>query len=318
MTATTPIAGTRFRALGTSAGLAVTDPERLAVAEHVLRTELQAIDAACSRFRADSEISRLCRQAGTAVTISPLLAEAPRIALRAAELTDGLVDPTVGAAIAQLGYDRDFAAINHDDPAPTTPMRPVPGWWRVQLDISRNEAVLPRGVALDLGATAKALAADRAATRAAHAAGCGVLVGLGGDLAAAGTAPPGGWRIIVGDDHALPDPHRYPVIAIVSGGLATSSITCRTWRRAGRHVHHIVDQRTGDVPEPLWRTACVAAASCVDANTGSTAAIVLGATAPDWLAKRRRPARLVTMDSHIRTGPDWPEEPCVPLSGTTT
>jgi thiamine biosynthesis lipoprotein len=311
------ITRTRFRALGTTAELAVTDPDRLAVAEHVLRTELQAIDAACSRFRADSDISRLCRQAGTAVTISPLLAEALRIALRAAELTDGLVDPTVGAAVAQWGYDRDFATIDRDNPAPGPPKRPVPGWWRVRLDISRGQVVLPRGVALDLGATAKALAADRAASRAATAAGCGVLVGLGGDLAVGGVAPPGGWRIVVGEDHAHPDPHRDPVVAMASGGLATSSITCRTWRRAGRQVHHIVDPRTGDMPEQVWRTISVAAASCVEANTASTAAIVLGAHAPEWLAERRLPARLIAVDGPIRTVADWPEDHHGDAAGTT-
>jgi thiamine biosynthesis lipoprotein len=315
--ASTPIARTRFRALGTTAELSVTDPERLAIAEHVLRTEPQAIDAACSRFRADSEISRLHRHAGTAVAISPLLAQALRVALGATELTDGLVDPTVGAAVAQWGYDRDFAAINRNNPPPTPPAGPVPGWWRVQLDISGNEAVLRRGVVLDLGAIAKAPAADRAVTRAAHAAGCGVLVGLGGDLAAAGSAPPGGWRIIVGDDHAHPDPHRDPVVAVASGGLATSSTTCRAWQRARQRVHHIVDPRTGAMPDPLWRTVSVAASSCMEANTASTAAVVLGTNAPKWLAKRQLPARRITVNGLIRTVADWPEELRADLAGTT-
>lgn len=304
-----PFAATRFTALGTTAELVVTDATRLAVAEQELRAELLAIDETCSRFRDDSEITRLHASAGVSVHVSPLLAEALRAALRAAELTEGVVDPTVGEAVREIGYDRDFDAIERDDPTPVRPAGPVPGWWRIGLAVDRQEVVLPRGVSLDLGATAKALAADRAATRAALAAGCGVLVGLGGDIAVAGSAPEGGWRIVVGDDHARTDPARDPVVAIRSGGLATSSVTRRTWRRGGRTVHHIVDPRTGDVPAAVWRTVSVAAGSCVDANTASTAAIVLGHAAPAWLLARRLPARLVRTDGSVTTVAGWADDP---------
>ena len=297
---------TRFRALGTTAELMVTDPAALDHAERVLRAELRAIDETCSRFRADSEISLLHTRAGAPVPVSPLLAEALGVALRAAELTDGVVDPTVGAAIRTLGYDQDFDALRRDDPTPVAPAGGVPGWWRITLE--RREVLLPRGVMLDLGATAKALAADRAAGLAARATGHGVLVGLGGDIAVAGDAPAGGWRIAVADDHTAADPDRDPVITITTGGLATSSIARRNWRRAGRTVHHIVDPRTGDIPAPVWRTVSVAAATCVDANTASTAAIVLGEAAPDWLAERGLPARLVAVDGRVVMAAGWPEE----------
>lgn len=301
-------AATRFRALGTTAELLVTDPERLDIAETVLREELRAIDMACSRFRADSEITWLHGQAGTSVRISGLLTEALRVALRAAEVTGGLVDPTVGTAVRALGYDRDFDDVDRDDTRPFEPTGPVRGWWHVRLDTARQEVTLPRGVLLDLGATAKALVADSAAAAAACAAGCGVLVGLGGDIAVGGPAPSGGWRIAVGDDHTKVDPERDPVVAIDSGGLATSSVARRTWLRAGRTVHHIVDPRTGDVPEPVWRTVSVAADDCVDANTASTAAVVLGHDAPDWLAERHLPARLVDLRGHVITVAGWPDD----------
>ncbi|HVV23837.1 MAG TPA: FAD:protein FMN transferase, partial [Pseudonocardiaceae bacterium] len=106
----------------------VTDPNRLDVAEAVLREELVAIDEACSRFRADSEITWLHGAAGSTVRISELLTEALRVALRAADVTGGLVDPTVGAAVRALGYDRDFDALDRDDPRPCAPAGPVRGW----------------------------------------------------------------------------------------------------------------------------------------------------------------------------------------------
>lgn len=307
-TGATELAGTRFRALGTTAEVMVTEPAALAPAEDLVRREVRAIDEACSRFRDDSDISRLHDQAGRVIRVSPLLAEALEVALRAAQVTEGLVDPTIGHAVRQLGYDRDFAALDRDNSAPVTVAGAVPGWWRVHLDADRREVLLPRGVQLDLGATAKALAADRAAAHAAERVGCGVFVGLGGDVAVAGAAPAGGWQIVVGDDHARTDPDRDPVIAITAGGVATSSTTCRNWRRAGRLVHHIVDPRTGDVPDARWRTVSVAAGSCVDANTASTASIVLGHDAPDWLTEHGMPARLVTVDGSVTVVAGWPPD----------
>lgn len=293
-------------ALGTTAVLVVTDPRALDRAEEVLRSELTDIDEACSRFRPDSEISRLHDHAGTTVVVGPLLAEALTAAMRAAALTDGLVDPTIGDAVLALGYDRDFAAVEADHPEPAAPARPAPGWWRVAWDPATREVLLPRGVTLDLGATAKATVVDRIAVRAAERAACGVLVSVGGDIRVAGPAPDGGWRVGVGDDHSQAEPDL--TVTITGGGLATSGTTRRTWRRAGRTVHHIVDPHTGDVPASAWRTVTVAAATCVDANIATTASIVMGDAAPSWLAARRLPARLVTDAGEITNTAGWPAE----------
>jgi thiamine biosynthesis lipoprotein len=306
-----------FSALGTTAVLLTADPARADDALLILRAELAAIDAACSRFRPDSELSRANATAGTGpVPVGALLAEAVEAALRAAELTDGAVDPTVGPAVVALGYDRTFAQVAARRPedtgpatGPATGPRPAAGWRTVRWDPALRLLRLPAGTTLDLGATAKALAADRAARRAAAAVGCGVLVNLGGDLSAAGEPPDGGWRVAITDDHAAPDagPGR-PVVSIRDGGLATSGTTVRTWRRGGRTVHHIVDPATGDVPPPVWRTVSAAAGSCVDANTATTAALVLGERAPDWLRDTGLPARLVRTDGSVLRLGAWPAD----------
>ncbi|MEV7043155.1 FAD:protein FMN transferase [Amycolatopsis sp. NPDC051061] len=307
-----------FRALGTTASVVVTDPSRLASAAGLLREEIDAIDLACSRFRADSEISRLHEQAGRQVRVGELLAEALGAALRAARLTGGLVDPTVGSAVRALGYDRDFALVagvasekqcaNPVSHSTAADPAPAPGWHRVLFDPALRLVVLPRGVHLDLGATAKALAADRAASRIHAALGCGVLVNLGGDLRVAGPEPAGGWQVALGDDHADAVTRPAALIALNTGGLATSGTANRRWRHAGRTVHHIVDPRTGDVAKPRWRTVSVAAMSTVDANTASTAAIVLGTGAPRWLEERRLPARLTSDAGEVVTTTGWPAE----------
>lgn len=289
----------RWPALGTSASVVVTDPGALAGARAAVEAELAAIDLACSRFRADSELSRLNAAAGRPVRVGALLLEAVEIALRAAALTGGIVDPTIGRALILAGYDRDFATLT---PARTR-LRAcrVEGWRVVAVDRARGEVRLPPGVSLDLGATAKALAADRAAAAAAP----GVLVNLGGDIAVAGPAPHGGWAVRVADDHRAPPDAPAQTVAISSGGLATSSTTVRRW---GPRAHHIIDPRTGLPAESRWRTVSVAAASCVDANVASTAAIVLGDEGPDWLEARRLPARLVAHVGETVTVGGWPRE----------
>jgi thiamine biosynthesis lipoprotein len=296
----------RFRALGTTAVVAVTESDARADAGALLRDELDAIDRACSRFRDDSEIAAVNAAAGRAVPVSPLFLEAIDVALRAAELTDGRVDPTVGSALRVLGYDRDFAEV-----APTgAPLRvhvgPAPGWQSIRVDRTARTVRVPPGVSLDFGATAKALAADRAAHRIAYVTGAGVLVSLGGDCALAGSPPPGGWAIHVTDRHDDGPGAPGQTIRLVSGGLATSGTAARRWERGGRTLHHVVDPETGWPAPEVWRTVSVAAASCVDANIASTAGIVLGAAAPGWLQARRLPARLVRPDGGVVCLPGWP------------
>jgi thiamine biosynthesis lipoprotein len=290
--------GASWEALGTTASVYVADATALGAARAAVEAELAAIDVACSRFRDDSDLERANAAAGTPTRVSPLLDHAIAVALRAARLTDGMVDPTIGEALILAGYDRDFAAVRRAA-APLKAVR-VPGWRALR--VGGGVLTMPRGVRLDLGATAKALAADRAARAAAEAANSGVLVNLGGDIAVAGEPAPSGWAVGVGDDHRGP---AHQTITIRSGGLATSSTAVRTW---GPGRYHIIDPRTGIPAGPHWRTVSVAAATCVDANTASTAAIVLGPAAPRWLSERNLPARLVARDGAITTTVDWPQE----------
>ena len=312
MTADDPgTAGAGWTALGCWVHLVVTDRAALDAARSMLAADLADLDAACSRFRADSELVALDRAQGRPVRLSPLLANAVAVALRAAELTDGDVDPTVGEAIVAAGYDRDFSLVPPDGPALNLVVKAVPGWRQVRLDPATRTLAMPAGIRLDLGATAKAWAADRAAARIAAELGAGVLVGLGGDIAVAGQAPPGGWRIRVQDVTGRPeDVPEGPatVVAITSGGLATSSTTARRWRRGGNVLHHILDPRTGLPPAPVWRTISVTAATCADANAASTAAIIRGAQAPGWLAATGLPARLVDVSGRVETVAGWPAE----------
>ena len=313
--AATGEASASWQALGTGVQVIVTDGSQLAAARGMLEADLAAVDLACSRFRPDSEIAALDPALSGAdagpVTVSPLLAEAIAVALRAARLTDGDVDPTVGAAMNAVGYDRDFSLVQRDGPGVRLTVKTVPGWRQVEFNEQARLLRVPPGVRLDLGATAKAWAADRSAGRIAAALGCGVLVSLGGDIAVSGQPPAGGWRIRVQDISGRPeDPPAGPstVVAIHGGGLATSSTAARRWRRGGDVLHHILDPRTGLPAAPVWRTVSVAAASCTDANIAITAAIIRGRAAPAWLTGLGLPARLVDEGGQVRTIGGWPAE----------
>jgi thiamine biosynthesis lipoprotein len=301
---------TGFRAFGTFGALLVTRQAAVRMALDILGRELRAVDLACSRFRPDSELATLNRDSGRQHPISLLLAQALAVALRAAAATDGDVDPTCGRSLVQLGYDRDFAEVISREPGVTAAPRPAGGWQRVDLDPVALTVRVPEGVLLDLGATAKALAADRAAAAIAAAAETGVLVNLGGDIAVAGQPPAGGWRIEINTEggDAGPGDGGRPVVAIWDGGLATSSTGARAWSNGGQRVHHILDPRTGGSADSCWAAASVAAASCVDANAASTAAIIRSAAAPGWLAGLGLPARLVSRTGAVTTIGAWPDE----------
>ena len=305
------LASASFPALGTTVRLCVAEAEGLPPAQRELERELSELDETCSRFRSDSELVRLNAAAGAGpVAVSLPLFEAIRVALSAAASTNGLVDPTVGRTLRLAGYDRRFATVTLRDGASfRAEFAPVPGWRRVELDAKGRTVRLDRDVELDLGATAKALAADRSAQAAWRASGTGVLVSLGGDVAVAGPAPEGGWPVRVADDQAADLEEPGPTVAMTTGGLATSGTTVRHWRAGDVTLHHIIDPRTGRPASTPLQTVTVAAGTCVEANIASTAAVVLGEKAPDWLARRGLAARLVRESGEVVCVGGWPEDP---------
>lgn len=314
-----------FDVWGMTAHLSVTEAGRLDRAELLLDDWLATVGAACDRFRADSEISRLNAASGAAASgdrvgpapVSAVFAEILAEALRVAEATCGAVDPTVGGALLTAGYDRDLMSIaDGEDDRPLRWQR-VPGWRQIDLDPARRVLRLPRGVVLDLGATGKAFAADRAARLIAAETGGGALVSLGGDIAVAGPPPAGGWPVHVTEDHRSGPDAPGQTVTVESGGLATSSTTLRRWRRDGRWLHHIIDPALGAPADTCWRTVTVAAADCVDANAAATAALVIGPRAIDWLSGLGVPARLVHLDGTVSTVGGWPapQNPVQPSPG---
>jgi thiamine biosynthesis lipoprotein ApbE len=303
----TPVAAIDDRALGGSLRLIVTRAADLGAAKAAVDEVVQAVDLAASRFREDSELSHLNATPDREVVISPLLAKLIAAALRGARVTSGAVDPTVGSAIKLAGYNVDFAEVPADGSAINLVVSRIPGWQAIAFSEASRTIRVPRGVEIDLGATAKALTSDLAAAAALERiGGGGVLVSLGGDIAVAGEPPAEGWLIQTSEDSSAPIEEGQETISIRSGGIATSSTTVRRWTRGGVALHHIIDPVTGLPSDGPWRTATVVAGTCVDANIASTAAIVMGEAATKWLEANRLPARLVDRGGSVHRVSGWP------------
>jgi thiamine biosynthesis lipoprotein len=297
-----PTAETHWQRWTMDMQIIVTDPDSLAPARSAVNQELDAIEAAASRFNPDSEVNVLAR-CGRPMPVSALLAELLGAALRAAEQTAGDVDPTIGARLIELGYDQGVTVATAASAPLAASATQSADWSMIRLE--GQVAAVPPGVVLDLGATAKAIAADRCAERAYRATGAGVLVNLGGDIATAGEAPDGGWPVLVcdGDDEPA------VVVALPAGlAMATSSTLRRRWQRGGQALHHIVDPRSTWSAEPVWRTVSVTADSCLAANTVSTAAVIRGWRAVEWIGRQPVSARLVDSDRIVHTIGGWPPD----------
>jgi FAD:protein FMN transferase len=279
-----------FRAMGTSMEMLVDTPDgppaRAALA--AARAEVGRLEGILSRFRADSELSRLNRE--RRMRIGPDLARVLRVALDLRRRTGGRFDPTVGRAVAASGYDRSFERIA-PDPAPAGDPRPAGGV--VVLDAVHGWAGLGPDVDLDLGAIAKGDAADRACAILAKAGPC--LVNAGGDLVVSGPRADGSpWPV------GLDVPGGDLVLELGSGALATSGTDRRRWERAGRTLHHAVEPRLGRTATTDLVRASAVAPTGAEADAIATALLVAGARRARQLADVWHvPAALVAEDGAV-------------------
>jgi thiamine biosynthesis lipoprotein len=281
----------------------------LAEAVRTTRDVMNAVQRSADRFDPTSDLSRVNAAAGRQVAVDPLTLDLVDLALASAHRTDGFCDPTVGSALLEAGYISDIADLRGRTSA-IGRRRPAAGWHSVTVDRERGLlGVEPNGL-LDLGATAKAWAADAAAAEVLARTGLGGLVSIGGDLAVSGAGEAADQRPWLVDVTETVGGHGQQV-AITRGGLATSSVVARRWNTGAGAQHHIIDPRTGTSARGPWRTSTVWAESAYFANEASTAAIIHGSDAPAWLAARRLPARLVHRDGWVLNVGGWPSDEVV-------
>jgi FAD:protein FMN transferase len=290
-----------WRAWSCTVRVTVDRDDAIDAASAGLAALMHRVERACSRFRDDSELSWANARTGLPTPLSPLAAELVGSALAAAAGSGGAIDPTVGQHLVAAGYDTDIDVVR-SSPGRRLGVDRLPHWRAVSFDPDLRVLTVPVGLSMDLGATAKAWTVDRAADEITRRHDCGVLVEIGGDLASAGAAKP--WLIRVAEREGSGG----ELVTLAGGGLTTSTTTVRRWYRDGEELHHIIDPRTGKCSDGPWRTASVWAETAVAANTASTATLVLGYSALDWLAGRRAIARLVATDGHVVKVGDWPSQ----------
>lgn len=281
----------------------VTEADKLTAAKQQVTELMAEVSQAANRFEPMSEISRINASAGRMIPVSGRTIALVDAALDAAAETGGAVDPTVGLHLLRAGYAKDIEEIRDRLVfVPDIDSEPQQAdWTQVKVDHDFGLVGIPAGMSLDLGATAKSWTADIVAYAIANSLNGGVLIEIGGDVAVAGIKKDP-WQVGVSERAGEPGQR----IGLTHGGLATSSTAARRWRTASGEAHHIIDPRTGRPAEGRIRTATVWAPSAVKANTASTAAIILGDEAPEFLLDLGLAARLVDTAGRITTFGEWP------------
>ena len=285
-----------FRAMGSQFNVWL---ETEADGETVLRQVpgwVEEIEARLTRFRPESELSRLNARSGKWVSVSDTLLQAVLAARHAAWLTDGLCNPLVLPAMVAVGYERSFAEMQreglNDSRAVSAPVV-VPDWHGIAIKPKHHLIRLPAGAQIDLGGTGKGWSAQHIADRLATYGPC--LVDAGGDLVAHGK-PQGsaGWRIEVAEPGQPDDVPPVSSIFVSDAAVATSGIDYRRWMRGGKPQHHLIDPRTGQPAVTDVLAATVIDTSATLAEAYAKALVILGSTAGlDWIMQQPQRAALV-------------------------
>ena len=277
-------------------------PEDRGDAIALVRALFESWEATLSRFRPESELSRLNARAGDTAAAGPLLFHVVATALDAARSTDGAFDPTLLRQLVGIGYGKSFARMSDMASAASALLPRRGGGWRsIALDRRARTIRLPAGCGLDLGGIAKGMAVDAALDLLAAHGVRAALVSAGGDLAVRGLPPHAHWwPVLVGDEDG-------PVVPLVRGALATSGIARRSWLQGEVRRHHLVDPETGEPAENGLHEVSVAAGRCEVAEVAATAAFVLGPDDGGTLLRRHGLAGLLTLDDGTQLGiGSWP------------
>lgn len=292
-----------FHAMGTT--ISVLLPERqVALGVQAVQELFESWEQTLSRFRPESELSRLNQRAGEPVAVSALLFHVLSSAMLAAHVTEGRYDPTMQTQLAQLGYDRSFDTLPEALPADERKVQPGGGWRRGGINRADRRVTLPIGVGLDFGGIAKGMAVDAAIARLARMGVASALVNAGGDLALLGLPPHAGdWPIAIEGIHAS------RTIALQRGAMATSGIGRRHWRQGEQARHHLLNPRTGEpIQNDLW-SVTVVASRCELAEVAAKAAFVAGVEQGCSLLREYGLAGLLTLkDDSWRAVGAWPAE----------
>ncbi|MFN8472400.1 MAG: FAD:protein FMN transferase [Anaerolineae bacterium] len=267
-----------FRAMNCEMGawVVATDAELAQQRLAAVEVFIHATEVSLSRFRPESELSRLNARTGETVAVSKTLADVLALALTGARETDGIYDPTILDALEAAGYDRSFEKVSDDARPPVAVAPRQVGWRDIQLDVATRRVQVPRGIRLDLGGIAKGWTADRAAGMLAQVGPC--LVDAGGDIVARGQPlewPT--WPVGIADPRNADED--LALLMVSDRGIATSGTDYRRWRRGEKVQHHIIDPRTRQPAQTDLLSVTVIAPTAAHADLYAKVALILGSQA---------------------------------------
>jgi len=273
----------RFEAMASPCEVLVdTDDEPTArAALDAAREEALRIEHKFSRYRSDNVIHRINHSAGKPVEVDEELAGLLDYAATCHEISDGRFDITSGVLRRVWAFD---GREHTPDPAALAAALALVGWTRVTW--SDRTLTLPAGMEIDLGGLGKEYAVDRAATMVAERTEASFLVNFGGDLFASGLRHAERPWLVGVEDPATPASGPLGRLQLARGALATSGDARRFVLVRGKRLGHILDPRTGWPVEGAPRSVTVMAATCTEAGTLATLAILRGGDAARFLEEQ--------------------------------
>lgn len=262
------------------------------------------VDARFSRFSPESELWQLNLCGGRSFAAGPEMIELMRHAQAMQARTRGLFEPAILGDLEDAGYDRAFANVARDGPAPAWRGRPQRSVSELEVDPLGGLIAMPVGARIDFGGIIKGYAMDRAAAVIRQARN--FLITAGSDILARGDGPDGdGWCVGIGDPHDAS--RNIDAVMLRDEALGTSSVLARRWMRGGRAMHHIIDPRTRMPAETDVVAASVVAPTAVDADVFAKCAVIIGsADALSMLSMLRIEGLLVLDDGRVLTSSEWP------------
>lgn len=287
-----------FRAMGSRINAIWDSPAPPPTDWHILPATFEEWEQCMSRFRPDSELSRLNRNGGQTTSVSTTLAEVLAATQWARVYSDGMVLPTLLPHIEATGYTRDFKtmlAMPMDITITPTPQEVYRGG--ITINLEQPMVTLPQGVQVDVGGVAKGWAANKLAS---HFGALGpVLIEVGGDIAVSGVRADGSpWAIAVTNPFTPDDTTPLALVLLTEGGIATSGRDYRQWQVGERTFHHIIDPRTGAPAETDVWTSTVIAPTTLEAEVAAKVVLILGSEkGMAWLAERPTLAGLVVCEN---------------------
>jgi thiamine biosynthesis lipoprotein len=288
----------RFAAMGTHVAVHIRDGISAGAMIEV-RDLFERWERTLSRFRGDSDVSRLNRAGGAPLRVDRLTRQVVAASLRAAQATNGVFDPTLGRQLAAHGYEQSFELPRSGGTTSGFRVEPGGGWRSVRIDPIAGTVTVPAPVALDLGGIAKGMAVDAAVRLLERRGARAALVNAGGDLRVAGEGATA-WRVALEDAPG-------EEVTIARGAIATSSTARRRWQQGDAERHHLIDPATGAPSHSGSRSVSVFAATCAQAEVAAKTALLLG---PEegavFLAARRLPGVTVGEDGEVTYAGAWP------------